>query len=85
MGSPTETITITNMSADRFERLEITMGTHDLLMKGNNGEVKKFGADVDYAYDSATQTLVLTVKHGLHLKSFDDFCAELKSWVEAQA
>jgi hypothetical protein len=85
MGSPVETITITAMPADRFARLEVTMGTHGLQMKGNSGEVKKLGADVDYAYDSATQVLTLTVKHGPHLKNFDAFCAELKAWVEAQA
>jgi hypothetical protein len=85
MGSPTETITITAMPVDRFSRLEVTMGKHVLQMKGNSGEVKEFGADVDYTYDSVTQTLVLTVKHGPHLKNFDDFCTQLKSWVEAQA
>jgi hypothetical protein len=84
MGSPTETITITNYAPDRFARLETTVTGKGLKMTGNNGEAKEFGADVDYAYDSATQTLVLTVKHGPHLKNFDKFCADLKSWVEAQ-
>ena len=85
MSSPTETITITAMAPDRFARLEVTMGTHGLQMKGNNGEVRKLGADVEYGYDPATQVLTLIVKHGPHLKNFDAFCAELKAWVEAQA
>jgi hypothetical protein len=85
MGSPTETITITNIAADRFARLEVTVTAKGLEMKGNSGEAKKFGADVDYAYDSATRVLTLTVKHGPHLENFDKFCADLKSWVEAQA
>lgn len=84
MASPTETITITAMPADRFARLEVTMGTHGLQMKGNSGEVKKFGADVTYAYDAAAGTLILNVSHGPHLENFDKFCADLKSWVEAQ-
>ena len=53
-------------------------------MTGNSGEVKKFGADMEYDYVQDTQTLAFIVKHGPHLKNFDQFCAELKSWVETQ-
>lgn len=84
MGSPTETITITNYAADRFARLEVTVTAKGLEMKGNSGEVKKFGADVEYDYVPDTQTLTFVVKHGPHLKDFDKFCADLKSWVEMQ-
>ena len=85
MSSPTETITITNYAPDRFQRLEATLATKGLKMAGNDGEVKDFGADVKFNYTPSSQTLVLTVLHGPHLHSFDDFCAQLKTWVEAQA
>jgi hypothetical protein len=85
MSSPTETITVTNMAPDRKGRLEASLAAENLKMTGNEGEIKFRGADVKYAYDPATQTLVLTVLHGPHLHSFDAFCAELKTRVEAQA
>jgi hypothetical protein len=85
MGSPTATIKITNIAPDRFARLEVTVTGKGLEMKGNSGEVKKFGADVDYDYMPETQTLMFLVKHGPHLENFDKFCAELESWVVAQA
>lgn len=81
---PTETITITNYAADRFARLETTLGTKGLKLSGSDGEVKDFGADVKFSYSALSQILTLTVLHGPHLHSFDDFCAQLKSWVEAQ-
>jgi hypothetical protein len=85
MGSPTETITITSYAPDRKDRLEATLAADlGLKMTGNEGEIKYRGADVKYAYDPTTQTLVLTVLHGPHLHSFDAFCAELKARVEAQ-
>jgi hypothetical protein len=84
MGSPTETITVTNMAPDRFARLEAAVSAKHLAMTGSNGEMHDFGADVKFNYNAATQTLVLTVLHGPHFKDFDAFCAELKSWVEAQ-
>jgi hypothetical protein len=85
VSSPTEVITITNYAPDRKDRLEATLAADGLKMTGNEGEVRYRGADVKYAYDPATQTLVLTVLHGPHLHSFDAFCAELKTRVEAQA
>lgn len=85
MSSPTETITITNYALDRFARLETTLATKGLKMTGDDGEVKDFGADVKYHYDSATQVLTLTVLHGPHLKNFDGFVKQLTAWVEAQA
>jgi hypothetical protein len=84
MSSPTETITITNYAPDRFERLETTVSGKGLKMSGDDGEMKDFGADVKFGYMPSTQTLVLTVLHGPHLKNFDKFCADLKSWVETQ-
>lgn len=84
MASPVETITVTNYTWERFERLEATVSGKGLKMAGNDGEMKDFGADVEFHYAPATQVLTLTVKHGPHLKNFDDFCAQLKSWVEAQ-
>lgn len=85
MGSPTETITVTNMPADRFARLQANLATHGLKLTGNDGEAKDFGADVQWSYSASAQELTLIVKHGPHLKNFDDFCTQLKSWVEAQA
>jgi hypothetical protein len=85
MGSPIETITVTNYAVDRFARLETTVSGKGLKMAGDDGEMKDFGADVEFHYAPATQALTLIVKHGPHLKNFDDFCTQLKSWVEAQA
>jgi hypothetical protein len=86
MGSPTETIRVTNYAADRYERLRQTVNDKDkgLKMVGNDGEMKDYGAVVDYDYSSLSLTLTLIVKHGPHFKNFDDFCASLKSWVLAQ-
>jgi hypothetical protein len=84
VSSPTETITITNYAPDRFARLETTVSTKGLKMVGDEGGAAKFGADVKWDYIPATQTLVLTVLHGPHLKNFDKFCDDLKSWVETQ-
>lgn len=82
---PTEKITITNYDALRFSRLQANLATHGLKMTGNDGEAKDFGADVEWSYAPSSETLTLTVLHGPHLKNFDDFCTQLKSWVEAQA
>jgi hypothetical protein len=82
---PTETITITNYAPDRFARLEATVSAKGLKLTGNDGEAKDYGAVVDWNYAPSTEILVLTIKHGPHLHNFDDFCTEVKSWVEAQA
>ena len=83
--SATEKITITNYAVDRFARLQTTLMSKGLKLSGNDGEVKDFGADVTWNYSPSTEILTLTVLHGPHLKNFDDFCSQLKSWVEAQA
>ena len=82
---PTEKITITNYSAERFAHMQTALATHGLKLTGNDGEAKDFGADVGWNYAPSTETLTLTVLHGPHLKNFDDFCTQLKSWVEAVA
>jgi hypothetical protein len=82
MSSPTKVLTFPNYTPDRFARLEATM-PKGLKVAGDAGEVKDFGADVDYAYNAATQTLTLTVKHGPHLHNFDTFCADLQTKVLA--
>ena len=84
MGSPTETIRVTNYAADRFARLETTVSFKGLKMTGNDGEMKDYGAVVDFSYSPLSLTLTLIVKHGPHFHNFDDFCASLKSWVLAQ-
>jgi hypothetical protein len=80
---PTEKITIPDIDALRFARLQANLATHGLKLTGNDGEAKDFGADVTWNYSASAQTLTLIVKHGPHLKNFDDFCSQLKSWVEA--
>lgn len=82
--SQTETLTVTNYAHDRFVRLEKTLISKGLKMDGDDGEVKDFGADVKFHYDTASSTLTLTVLHGPHFKNFDEFCSKLTAWVEAQ-
>lgn len=84
MGSPQETIRVTNYAVDRFVRLEATVTSKGLKMVGNDGEMKDFGADVKFSYSPLSLTLTLTVLHGPHFKDFDAFCAQLKAWVLAQ-
>jgi len=83
--SQTEKITVTNYAPDRFARLEQTLASHGLKATGNTGEIKKFGADVQYDYSPTTQVLALEILHGPHLHNFDDFCKQLTTWVEQQA
>jgi hypothetical protein len=82
VSSPHETLTITSYPEDRFQRLEKTLATKGLKMSGEDGEVRDFGADVEFHHTGMTLTLI--VKHGPHLKDFDKFCAQLTSWVKAQ-
>lgn len=89
MTSPTQTITITAYPEDRYDRLKATLEKEGLKLKlddttGEAGEAKDFGADVKFQHFSETNTLILTVLHGPHLKNFDDFVKKLTSWVEAQ-
>jgi hypothetical protein len=82
---PTEKITIDNIDAARFARLQATKEAKGLKLTGNDGEVHDFGADVVWNYAASTEILTMIVKHGPHWKNFDDFCTQLKSWVEAVA
>jgi hypothetical protein len=82
---PTEKLTITNYDEDRFHRLEESLQKDGLKFPaGESGEVKDFGADVDFTHDAATNTLTLDVKHGPHLHNFDDFVTKLTDRVKAQ-
>lgn len=80
----TSKITVTSYTADRFARLEKTLQEKGLNATGDAGEIKKFGADVQYDYDAVKEVLVLEVLHGPHFHNFDDFVKQLTSWVEEQ-
>jgi 3-deoxy-D-manno-octulosonic-acid transferase len=80
----TETITVTNYTPDRFQRLEATLNEHGLKFTNDSGEVKDFGADVKFLYSAISQTLTLIVLHGPHLHNFDAFCKQLEEYVTSQ-
>lgn len=82
---PTEKITITNYAPDRFARLQATKEAKGLKLTGNDGEAREYGAVVDWDYSPSSEVLTLIIKHGPHLHNFDDFCGDVKTWVEAQA
>jgi hypothetical protein len=83
---PTEKLKISNYDEARFQRLEASLQKDGLKFPaGESGEVKDFGADVDFSHDVATNTLTLDIKHGPHLHNFDDFVAKLTERVKAQA
>jgi hypothetical protein len=84
MSSPTETLTFTPYAEDRFQRVKVTLAKDGLkLPVGETGEVKDFGADVEFNHNGNTLTLI--VKHGPHLHNYDDFVEKLKTWVQSQA
>lgn len=82
--SKTETISITNYAPDRWARMATTLDKKGLHLTGNDGEAKDFGADVKFHYDPASQLLTLTLLHGPHLHSFDDFAKKLQAFIEGQ-
>jgi hypothetical protein len=59
---PTEKITIDNIDAARFARLQATKEAKGLKLTGNDGEVHDFGADVVWNYAASTETLTLIVE-----------------------
>lgn len=83
--SKVDKITVTNYEPQRFSRLQTTLAEKGLKGGGSDsGEIKKFGADVQYTYNPDTQILILEVLHGPHLHNYDDFVKQLTSWIEEQ-
>jgi hypothetical protein len=77
---PGQTLTFPNYSPARYAALKSDLLAKGLDLEGNVGEVKKFGADVSYAYDGAAN-LTLLVRSAPHFHSMSAFVDGLSAAV----
>lgn len=66
-----------NYSPARYAALQAVLAAKGLLIDGDVGDIKKFGADVSYGYSPQDQTLLLTVRSAPHFHDFNAFVLAL--------
>lgn len=71
-----QTLAFTNYTLARFTALQSVLSAKGLQLEGNVGQVKKFGADVSYAYDGSAN-LTLVIRSAPHFHNMASFVAEL--------
>ena len=70
---------------ERFERLCTALAARGFHLAGTSGEVKAFGADVQYAYDAALRRLTFTVIKAPFLHSMAGFSTQLTEAIQRQS
>lgn len=74
-----QVLTFANYSPGRYAALQAALAAKGLQIAGNVGEVKKFGADVSYAYGE--NALTLLVRHAPFMHSMETFTLALSKEV----
>ncbi|HVJ09706.1 MAG TPA: hypothetical protein VM554_15115 [Acidisarcina sp.] len=76
-----QTLIFSPVTPDQFAKVIAALQAKDLQVAGTEGEIKKFGADVRFAY--CAPVLTLTVVSAPHFYSMGGFCREIHEAVEA--
>ena len=68
------------ITRNQFENLRTSLASTGLVLVGDSGEVKQYGADVVFNYDGTT--LALTINHAPHWpfgKPLGQFAADIQA------
>lgn len=58
-----QTLTYSDVTEAEIETLKTSMAEHGFVFNGNQGEIRRFGADVTASYQPDSRTLTVEVKH----------------------
>lgn len=78
-----KTLTYTVTPA-QFDKVSRDLQAKGFKTNGNSGEVKEFGADVKFLYDSSLGSLQVTVLSAPYFHNMDAFCQQMDAAVKVE-